>query len=114
MFRTLRLSLIALFALCALGITAQAESMPNAEVGYYVSSTGTPVKIAYSGDEQKVLLQFRNADFVDGWLASGRDGRISITYKSSDGTTMLATQLDKNTFQVKSQSSSFTAIWRRR
>lgn len=83
-------------------------------VGYWVSSSGTPISLAYSGDPKTFLVQIQvpnqpTKDYVATWVDGTR-----FTYKSSDGAEINGWVNDKNTISVSSASSDWKAEWTRR
>jgi hypothetical protein len=106
----------ALFLMVAILGTAQATDQPLADkvVGYWVSSSGTPLTISYSGDPQKVWLSINGGANIDVWLAGGRDGGTSLDYQSADGSKIHGTLNGNGTISVSNDSGSFNALWRRR
>ena len=114
MLRTIRILLAGLLVSSLVVSSASAQSLADSVVGFYTSSTGTAIRISYSGNDQKVGLRLGSAvSDIDCWLNGSRDGRVILSYTSGDGTKMVGTQIDANTISIKSESSSFTATWRR-
>lgn len=104
--------LVVSFALVGLAQTGQ--PMADKVVGYWVSSSGTPLTISYSGDPQKVWLSINGGANIDIWLAGGRNGEISLDYDSGGGD-MVHGQYNhgNDTISVSNKSGSFKATWRR-
>lgn len=109
--------LLSLVCLSVLGVSALAQNsqpMPDKVVGWWTSSSGTPLTISYSGDAQKVWLSINDGPNIDVWLAGGRDGRISLDYTTADGDKVHGRYNESNdTISVSNESGSFSATWRR-
>lgn len=89
--------------------------MSDKIVGYWVSSSGTPLTISYSGDPQKALLSINDGPAIDLWLAGGARGGITLDYTAKDGTKMTGQYDEGNdTISVRDEASTFKATWRRR
>jgi hypothetical protein len=113
MKRTLLIILAAL--LLCVPATATDQPMADKIVGFWISSSGTPIKIAYSGDAQKALLSINGGPDIDLWLNTSRHGDLVISYTAPDGTVMQGVHEPFNkAIRVESASGSFTATWQRR
>lgn len=116
MRKTTALALLILFCWAFAGV-ASATDQPMADkvVGFWVSSSGTPINIAYSGDPQKAWLSINNGPNIDLWLATGARGGLSLDYTAPDGKAISGSYDEANdTISVSNSSGSFKAIWRRR
>lgn len=112
MKRSLAIFLLVLSTMCP----SLSEGLADTVVGYWISSTGTPIKIGYNApDGQNVLMWIGGGEAQMAWLNGSRNGETVVTYKSGDGTTMVGV-LDAaaDVIRVKSESSSFTATWYRK
>ena len=90
------------------------QPMADKIVGYWVSSSGTPLSISYSGDPQKVWLSIDGGSNIDVWLSTGRDGKLYLYYVSPDGSEVEGDYNEGNgTINVASKSGPFTATWKR-
>jgi hypothetical protein len=109
--------MLMIFLFWAFAGVALATDQPMADkvVGFWVSSSGTPVKIMYSGDPQKAWLSINNGPNIDLWLATGARGGLSLDYKASDGKAISGSYNEADdTISVSNSSGSFKAVWRRR
>jgi hypothetical protein len=90
------------------------QPMADQIVGYWVSSSGTPLTISYSGDPQKAWLSIDGGANIDIWLSGGRDGKTYLYYVSSDGSEVEGVYNKENdTISVAGKSGSFKATWKR-
>ncbi len=111
---TLFLSLVFLSALSLSTLAQTGQPMADKIVGWWTSSSGTPLTLSYSGDAQKVWLSINNGPNIDVWLAGGRDGGISLDYTTGAGEKIHGRYNESNdTISVGNPSGSFTATWRR-
>ncbi len=112
MKRTLAILIFVFSMMCP----SLSEGLADTVVGYWISSTGTPIKIGFNAPNgQDVLMWIGEGEAQMGWLNGSRNGDTILTYKSGDGTTMIGT-LDAaaDVIRVESESSSFTATWYRK
>ena len=111
---TLLLSVVCLSVLCVSVLAQNAQPMPDQVVGWWTSSSGTPLTISYSGNAQKVWLSINNGPNIDVWLSGGRDGRTYLDYTTADGDKIHGYYNgDNDTISVSNGSGSFGATWRR-
>lgn len=103
-----------IFWLCLLSLPVFAGEMADKVVGWWVSSSGTPVTLAYSGDDQKLLLRIREGADIEVWLNSSRNGEVVLTYKTDDGATMTGVHNPSNDSINFTSNRGFKATWRRR
>jgi hypothetical protein len=104
-----------LLVVLAGGASATDQPMADKIVGFWVSSSGTPIKIMYSGDPQKALLSINGGPNLDLWLATGARGGLSIDYTAPDGKPISGSYNENSdTISVSNSSGSFKATWRRR
>ncbi len=91
------------------------QPMSDKIVGYWVSSSGTPLTISYSGEPVKAWLSIRGSKPIDLWLAGGARGGITLDYTTRDGTKMNGHYNESDdSISVSSQSGKFKATWRRK
>ena len=105
-----------LLLLLASGL-AWATDQPLADkvVGYWISSSGTPLTIAYSGRPEKAMLQIGKQPNIDLWLAGGARGELTLDYETAAGEKMQGTYNESNdTIEVVSRKGNFKAVWSRR
>ncbi len=89
------------------------DSLPDMVVGHWVSSSGTPLSLAYSDNIQKVWLSIDGGPNIDVWLATGRDGVLRLDYTAPDGDAMQGTLQGDGSISVTNSSQSFRASWQR-
>lgn len=114
-FLVLMVMVCSLFAVSVAQEGGTGQPMSDKIVGYWVSSSGTPLTISYSGDPQKALLSVNGGKSIDLWLADGARGGITLDYTSGDGTKMTGQYNESNdTISVNNQAGTFKATWSRR
>lgn len=107
--------IVLLFLLTVVAFAQTDQPMSDKVVGYWVSSSGTPLNIAYSGDPVYALLQIQGGSDIKLWLAGGARGGISLDYTSRDGTKMRGKYNDSDdTISIWNPNSNYKATWRRR
>jgi hypothetical protein len=106
---------LAILTLAGVAWADTGQPMADKVVGYWVSSSGTELNIAYSGDPQKALLTIGRKPAIDLWLAGGARGGISVDYQTPDGDKISGQYNEaKDTISVSNASGTFKGTWRRR
>ncbi len=108
-----RLLLLAVLML-APAIAGTDQPYSDKVVGYWVSSSGTPISLAYSGDASTFLVQIQvpnqpTTDYVATWVDGTR-----FSYTTSDGSTINGWVNDANRISVFNPATNWKAEWHRR
>lgn len=112
--RCFALLLVALLATVSLAATDQPRS--DRVVGYWVSSSGTPIVLAYSGRPETFLVQIqqlnaKSLSYEARWVSA--DG-VRFTYRAADGATVEGWVHDGDRISVQNPRTKWRAEWKRR
>jgi hypothetical protein len=110
------LFILTLISFAAMPGLATEQERSDRVVGYWVSSSGTEMGIAYSGDPSTFLVQIRPGShsavsYVATWHSP--DG-VRFSYKTSDGSTINGWVNDANSISVFNPETDWKAEWTRR
>lgn len=80
--------LLTLLASLTLAVSAWAQSLADPVVGYWATSSGTPVTLAYGENDQKLIMRIDEGEDIEVWLNGSRDGSTVLTFYGPGGETI--------------------------
>ena len=83
-------------------------------VGYWVSSTGTPVNVAYSGRAPTFLVRLYGGSKQQIRYEANWSGEYTFNYNTMDDHILGRYVPDSDTIHVHNKAGTFQAVWRRR